>query len=218
MIIRTQDGLTRIELIAIIIYSLILVLLILPTLQRGPPRRYIAIRCMVNMKKIFNSMHEYANDYNDFIVPCKDKAGKTWVTTLQSYISDSRSNSTGYGVRNYIDFFCLTRYAMDQKGNDIFKTNYAANINLMGYSADTQADSSGDFERTNLQKFKDYDNADNIALLFEASGWIIASPEQLTDKENSKIGFVHNEMTHVLFVTGTTRAYQSNFPLDMRLK
>jgi len=206
---RKTHGFTLIELLVVIAIIGILAALLLPTLQKARERAR-QTRCMTNLKQIYVAMVEYANDYEDYIVPYWNRGNYTWEDLLKPYTKggeqeiyirfDQKGNRILYG---YMLFYCPTRFTMGQRRtNSGYYTNYAPNIRvckapkLSGWTPGPPQYWEG------LAKFSDFKYHDRIGLLFEVTGHVIGT---LNDQY---LDYMHNDQTNLLLLDGDVRSYR----------
>ena len=212
--IREKSGFTLIELLVVV---LITVLLAMPLLAlRGQSReRTWQTRCTANLHIIYAAIQNYADDNDGWICPFYD-APRTWEELLKPYTYGGKWKfyfDSEYKLYDPLLFYCPKRYTMGQSGsNSGYSSNYTVNMHVMG---DAPSSSPwGPPGTGSLRKFEDFQDPDNIGILFESQGWVSATisghPEWLD--------YVHYNRTNVLMLNGTVKRYkmQSPFPVKMR--
>jgi len=205
-----KAGFTLIELLVVIAIIGILAALLLPTLQKARERAR-QTRCMVNLKQIFTAMVEYANDYEDYIVPVwlGSRDGRTWEEMLKPYtkgggqkwyvISDPRKDRYYYAL-----FYCPTRQAMGEKQNNSgYFSNYSPSIFALRAPREVLGPSH---PWAGLKKFADFKYSDRIGAFFEQYWHWVDRPDRLT------LEWPHNDFTNILFLDGQVRSFKKTGP------
>ena len=216
---RKKQGFTLIELVVVGGITLALVMLLWALVGQSR-ERVLQNRCKVNLWTIYGAIHEYADDYEGYICPYYDGgvSNFTWEELLRPYTYGGsgyyyhRTPEGRYEYQYPILFYYPKRYEAGQFGsNSGYMTNYTVNINVIGTPPrppvnDPWNPNAGHNNPYPVLKFEDFQDHNNIAMIFESETWVIGNPQVITHPE--WLDYFHYEKTHILMLNGTVRRFK----------